>query len=119
VGLIDLTAFLWQDGELVDLNDRISPSLNMTLKIASAINEAGQIAGDATDQHGETVAVLLTPFEPPVGDLDGDCHVGVVDFLTLLAAWGPCQPMADCPADLDEDGAVGFLDFLLLVLNWG
>ncbi len=26
-----------------------------------------------------------------VGDLDGDNNVGIVDFLKLLAAWGPCE----------------------------
>jgi uncharacterized membrane protein len=119
VGLIDLTAFLWEDGEILDLNDLIPPSLNMTLQIASAINEAGQIAAWATDQYGDPVAALLTPIEPPAGDLDDDCHISILDFLMLLGAWGPCLPMGDCPADLDEDGMVGFLDYLLLMSNWG
>jgi hypothetical protein len=118
VGLIDLTAFLWKDGEILDLNDLIPPSLNMTLEIASAINEAGEISAWAMNQQGDHVAALLTPVEPPTGDLDDDCHVSVVDFLILLAAWGPCPPMPDCPADLDEDGMVGFIDFLLLMSNW-
>jgi uncharacterized membrane protein len=118
VGLLDLAAFLWQDGKIRDLNDLIPPSLNMTLEIASAINEAGQIAAWATDQHGDHVAALLTPIEPPTGDLDGDCHVSVVDFLMLLAAWGPCPPKSLCPADLDGDGSVGFNDCLILLANW-
>jgi len=55
-----------------------------------------------------------------VGDLDGDGAVGILDFLALLAAWGPCPaPPADCPADLDGDGAVGINDFLALLANWG
>ena len=55
-----------------------------------------------------------------VGDLDGDGAVGIVDFLALLAAWGPCPaPPADCPADLDGDGTVGILDFMMLLGNWG
>jgi hypothetical protein len=49
-------------------------------------------------------------------DLDGDGAVGVLDFLQLLAAWGPC---ADCPEDLDADGDVGILDFLALLAAWG
>jgi glucose/arabinose dehydrogenase len=48
-------------------------------------------------------------------DLDGDCRVGVVDFLALLGSWGPCP---GCPADLDGDGAVGILDFLALLASW-
>ena len=53
------------------------------------------------------------------GDLDGDCTVGIVDFLALLAAWGPCPvPPAECPADLDGDNCVGITDFLELLSNW-
>ncbi len=56
-----------------------------------------------------------------IGDLDGDCVVGISDFLGLLAAWGqctePCPPA--CPADLDGDCEVGINDFLLLLANWG
>ncbi len=50
------------------------------------------------------------------GDLDGDGAVGILDFLTLLALWGPCP--APCPGDLDGDGMVGITDFLTLLANW-
>ncbi len=65
------------------------------------------------------VVVLMTNsgVSPALGDLDGDCHVGITDLLSLLAAWGPCPP--PCPADLDGDGAVGITDLLLLLANWG
>ena len=53
-----------------------------------------------------------------IGDLDGDGAVGILDFLALLAAWGPCPP-TDCPADLDGDGTVGINDLLILLANWG
>ena len=52
------------------------------------------------------------------GDVDGDGTVGILDFLELLAAWGPCGDCGDCPADLDGDCAVGVLDFLVLLANW-
>ncbi len=51
-----------------------------------------------------------------LGDLDGDGVVGIVDFLALLAVWGPCP--APCIADLDGDGIVGIVDFLGLLANW-
>jgi hypothetical protein len=57
---------------------------------------------------------------PAPGDLDGDGVVGILDFLLLLAAWGPCPgscPPA-CAADLDGDCEVGVTDFLLLLANW-
>lgn len=55
----------------------------------------------------------------PLGDLDGDGIVGIVDFLNLLAAWGPCAGCPpSCAADLDGDCAVGINDLLLLLANW-
>ena len=48
----------------------------------------------------------------------GELIVGIVDFLALLADWGPCEPGC-CLADLDIDGNVGINDFLLLLGNWG
>ncbi len=54
---------------------------------------------------------------PCPADLDGDGSVGSVDFLALLAGWGPCA--APCPADLDGDCTVGILDFLALLGAWG
>jgi hypothetical protein len=64
---------------------------------------------------------ILTPnptleyFAP--GDLDGDGEVGIVDFLALLALWGPCPD--PCIADLDGDGEAGVTDFLIQLANWG
>ncbi|MHC4209073.1 MAG: phytase [Planctomycetota bacterium] len=53
------------------------------------------------------------------GDIDGDGTVGIVDFLTLIAAWGPCPvPPGPCPADVDRDGAVGVTDLLILLSHW-
>jgi hypothetical protein len=51
-----------------------------------------------------------------LADFDGDDEVGINDFLTLLAAWGPC---VDCPEDLDDDDDVGINDFLSLLAAWG
>jgi hypothetical protein len=58
------------------------------------------------------------PFPVRLGDLDGDGTVGVVDFLSLLADWGPCAEPC-CLADLDLDGTVGVNDFLALLAGWG
>lgn len=49
-------------------------------------------------------------------DLDDSGDVGIVDFLAVLAAWGP-NP--GDPADFDCDSNVGILDFLELLANWG
>ncbi len=64
-----------------------------------------------------------------LADLDGDGEVGILDFLFLLANWGPCP--APCPpscvADIatspvvppTADCIVGINDFLALLANWG
>lgn len=52
------------------------------------------------------------------GDLDGDGVVGIIDFLTLLGAWGDCSVCANCPADLNDDCVVNVLDMLILLGNW-
>ena len=44
-------------------------------------------------------------------DVDGDGEVGVLDFLGMLAAWGPNPGH---PADFDGDGEVA-----VLIANWG
>ncbi len=72
--------------------------------------------GDAVeiDALGDVAPV----FAPP--DLDMDGMVGIIDFLMLLAAWGPCpDPPATCPADLDGSGDVGITDMLELLGAWG
>ena len=54
-------------------------------------------------------------------DLDADGSVGIVDFLLLIASWGPCDepcPPA-CLGDLDGDCVVGIGDFLALLGMWG
>jgi hypothetical protein len=55
------------------------------------------------------------------GDLDEDGIVGILDFLALLAAWGPCPGTCPpfCAADVDFDCEVGITDFLALLGNWG
>ncbi len=56
-----------------------------------------------------------------LGDLDGDGVVGIIDFLLLLAAWGPCSEPCPptCMGDFDGDCDVGIVDFLTLLANWG
>ncbi len=49
-------------------------------------------------------------------DLDGNGSVGILDLLTLLAAWGT-DPGG--PPDFDGNGSVGILDLLTLLANWG
>ncbi len=50
-------------------------------------------------------------------DIDQDGTTGILDFLNLLAAWGPCAGY--CPQDIDGDGMIGITDFLALLGAWG
>ncbi|MCH8151443.1 MAG: hypothetical protein IH830_03605 [Planctomycetes bacterium] len=110
--------FVWKDGVMADLNDLIPVDSDLLINWGTAVANAGQITGRATSSTG-VVAFLLTPIQPPLGDLDSDCAVGITDLLILLSNWGPCPPKAACPADLDGDGGVGILDLLTLLANWG
>jgi hypothetical protein len=81
------------------------------------IDYAAEVYGLGTNDPGQMEIIEL---ELPVGDLDGDGVVGILDLLVLLARWGPCpDPPAPCPADLDGDGTVGIRDLLILLANWG
>ena len=62
-------------------------------------------------------AAVLAAVQIGAGDIDADGVIGIVDFLALLEAWGPCVGV--CRADLDGDGIVGLTDFLTLLANWG
>ena len=115
-GLTNKAAFIWHEGEMIALNDVISPSENLNLRRAMGINQAGQITCSALDQFNDNVTVLLTPITGPPGDLNGDCQITAADLLILLASWGPCK---GCPGDLDDDGSVGASDLLILLSNWG
>ncbi|MCH7720634.1 MAG: hypothetical protein IH988_06540 [Planctomycetes bacterium] len=109
------TGFIWHDGVMIDLNTLIPPESGVEVTIPWAINEQGMIAAQGHNQDGDVVALLLTPVEAAVADLDGDCHVGIIDLLILLSEWG----QADSSADLNDDGIVNVFDLLIVLANWG
>ncbi len=109
------SGIIWKDGVIIDLNDLISSDLDIHIETANAINNAGQITGTASGPFG-IAAVLLTPIDSPLGDLDADCQITTADLLILLGEWGPCK---GCPADLDGNGIVSTSDLLILLSNWG
>jgi len=51
-------------------------------------------------------------------DLDGDGIVGVLDYLSVLDSWGPCEGCGACPADFDANCGVDITDILYLLANW-
>ncbi|MES2460071.1 MAG: hypothetical protein V4671_05765 [Armatimonadota bacterium] len=57
-------AVVWDGGETHDLNDLIAPGLGLVLAKATAINDRGQIVGEALDDKMRAHAFLLTPVSP-------------------------------------------------------
>ena len=89
--------------------------LTLTAGAAPGIDRFLLSGNDGAQLFVLTPNPTLQYFAP--GDLDGDGEVGIVDFLALLALWGPCPD--PCIGDLDGDGEVGVTDFLIQLANWG
>jgi uncharacterized membrane protein len=109
--------YLWQHGEMIDLN-LLTPGIS-GMTSGSAINNQGEIL-----VRRGTTSVLLTPVDVPLADLNYDCKVDGPDLVILLNSWGP-QPIArgksgsqTHPADLNSDGVVDGHDLLILLANW-
>jgi probable HAF family extracellular repeat protein len=123
-------AFVWQSGVIYALADQVPQALNLNIRIAVAINNAGQIAayGHYPDPNGSGiiyVAMRLTPIPPLTGDLNCDWQVNVPDLLSVISSWGPCplpppgEPFTEtCHADFNADGLVNHHDIIAVVLNW-
>ncbi len=55
-------AFIWREGEGIrDLNTMVAAGAELTLNVAYAINERGEIAGLGTNAAGDTHAFVLKP----------------------------------------------------------
>lgn len=116
----EVHAFLWQDGQMLDLNDLVKASNEPFLYVtqAVAIDDTGRIAaevvvGDVPD--GPWRIARLDPCAPA----DLDCN-GVIDGADLglqLAQWGPCGS-APCDGDLNRDGVVNGADLGMLLSSW-
>lgn len=78
--------------------DLVSSGFPLDVTTVGGINNAGQIVLTGTVPIIGAAAIVLTPKDVSVGDLDKDCCVGIVDFLRLLSAWGSCDEVGDCPA---------------------
>ena len=111
-------AFVWRNGVMSDLNDLIPPDPGFVMKWAEAINSSGEITGLADGPDG-TVAVLLTPIGGPIGDINNDGVVNVLDLIDLLLCFGqPAVPGCEAE-DVNDDGVVNVLDLIDLLLDFG
>lgn len=66
VGVADDLAFLYADGELIDLNTRIDPAADLLLESGDDINDRSQILAHSCDRTGVFCygSMLLTPVPP-------------------------------------------------------
>jgi hypothetical protein len=69
---------------------------------------------DQEDADGDGIGDACDDTITPMGDINGDGAVNVLDLLLLLKAWGESGE----PEDLHGDGIVDVLDLLLLLSNW-
>jgi hypothetical protein len=74
---------------------------------------------------GSRVYIFAGDIALPVpGDANGDATVNVDDLVSVILAWGPCDPKGMCPADVAPpgppagDGQVDVDDLILVILNW-
>jgi probable HAF family extracellular repeat protein len=102
-------AFLWRDGQMIDLNSRIPAGSGWVLTQASAINDAGLVAGSGQIQ-GRTLAFVIHT-GACAADFDGDGFVTGIDFDLFVGAF----EAGDIGADFDGDGFITGIDFDLFV----
>lgn len=70
--LLNGHAFLWeQGGPMVDLNSFVPLGSNLTLTVATLINNRGEIAAQGVLSNGDTHAILLIPCDEEHGEREG------------------------------------------------
>ena len=109
----DLPAGSGANGSIHTYDWTVPPVIDDSVWVRVRMDNAGV---DYLDVSNAPFSIVPVP-----GDLNEDGVVGIVDFLALLAVWGPCPGRCppSCPADLDDDCVVGITDFLILLANWG
>jgi probable HAF family extracellular repeat protein len=110
VGASDGRAFLWSDGVLTDLNSRLPSGSSWKLEAATAIDDAGRIAGWGV-HHGIPAAFLLEC----AADFNHDGQADFFDYLDFIAAFDAEDPAAD----FNADGQIDFFDYLDFVAAFG
>lgn len=137
---IEVAKLLPHDGDSVDLfGDSVSIAQDTALVGAWDASDVGSayvfvgLSGKDCNGDGESDACDIffklsedgngngVPDEcEQFGDLNGDGSVGIVDFLALLANWGPCDTPCppSCAGDFNADCVIDGLDLLGLIINW-
>jgi uncharacterized membrane protein len=108
-------SFLWMNDVLVDLEERLPEGILYYL-LPEAINDQGQIIGQAVTSPGHVVGFVITPAQMPsaLSDITQNCRVDIDDLLVLIEDWG----QTESPADINHDKAVNIDDLLIMINEW-
>jgi probable HAF family extracellular repeat protein len=71
-------AFLWENGDMVDLNQFVPPGSNLALTDVEKINDSGEVFGGAVLDSGESRAFLMIPCDEQHPSLEG-CDYSLID----------------------------------------
>lgn len=120
VGTSDSHAVMWDGGVITDLNGLLPAESGWQLRVATAINDDGDIVGLGR-YHGLGRAFLLRAAPPPpcVGDVNGDGATDVYDFGILARNFGTFGHAPYQDGDLDGDGDVDVHDFGIFAPAFG
>lgn len=116
VGTAGARAFVWSNGVMTDLNDKIAANTGWRLDSAWGVNDVGQIVGIGR-YLGFPRAFMLVPSTCP--DLDGNGLVDLTDLATLLAHFGASSGATFADGDLDGDGQVDLTDLANMLHAYG
>lgn len=84
------------------------------------INDRGQISGIYADADGVVHGFVANPpYFELLGDIDGDCEIGLADLGVLLAHFGTPGGATYVHGDIDSDGDVDLTDLSTLLSNFG
>ncbi len=116
VGVSDSRAFIFESGQITDLNSMITPESHWTLRSAEAINNAGRIVGSGLF-GGVPHAFMLIPINCP-GDTDGSGVVDVDDLNAILSAWNTTVGIGSSADQANNDGFVDVDDLNVVLAHW-
>jgi len=106
------TAFIWREGVIQNLNDRVSANSGWFLAYANGVNDNTRIVGNGIFD-GHSYGYLLVPINP--ADLNEDGVVDTADLGILIGAFG--LPIEQ--ADINGDGTVDTADLGILIGEFG
>ena len=114
-------AFLYNGGQMTDLNSLIPANSGWTLVDADAINAAGWIVGVGVNSAGAVDGFLLQPANANnPGNVNGDGRVNVNDLTIVLTNFGSTgNSWSQGNMDGDPTGTVDVNDLTIILSNFG